>query len=57
MFVPLLYLAVGVVVAAIYDYFNNLETAGRVLTLITAVILWPFLLLDFDITIQRGGGE
>ncbi len=55
MFLPLLYLVVGVVVAAVYDYFNNLETAGRVLTVIAAVVMWPFLLFGFDISIQRDG--
>jgi ABC-type Na+ efflux pump permease subunit len=52
-FIPLLYLVIGVIVAAVYDYFNNLETAGQILTLITAVIMWPFLLFGFDINIQR----
>jgi ABC-type Na+ efflux pump permease subunit len=54
-FVPLLYLVIGVVVAAVYDYFSNLETAGRVLTVIAAVVMWPFLLFGFDINIQRNG--
>jgi ABC-type Na+ efflux pump permease subunit len=52
-FIPLLYLLIGVIVAAVYDYFNNLETAGRVLTVIAAVVMWPFLLFGFDINIQR----
>lgn len=55
MFLPLLYLVIGVVVAAVYDYFNNLETAGRILTVIAAVVMWPFLLFGFDITIERNG--
>ena len=53
MFLPLLYLVVGVVVAAVYDYFNNLETAGRILTVFAAVIMWPFLLFGLDINIER----
>ena len=44
---------VGLVVAAIYDYFDSLSTAGRILTAIAAVLLWPLLLFDFDIRIQR----
>jgi hypothetical protein len=52
-FVPIVYLAIGVVVAAIYDYFESLGTVGRVLTAIAAVILWPLLLFGFDISIQR----
>jgi ABC-type Na+ efflux pump permease subunit len=50
-----IYMVIGVVVAAVYDYFNNLETAGRVLTVIAAVVMWPFLLFGFDINIQRNG--
>ena len=42
-----------VVVAAIHDYFDSLETVGQVLTAIAAVLLWPLLLLGFDIQISR----
>ena len=55
LFVPLLYLVIGVIVAVVYDYFNNLDTAGRILTVIAAVVMWPFLLFGFDINIQRNG--
>lgn len=47
------WIVVGVVVAAIYDYFDSLGTAGRVLTVIVAVLLWPLLLLGFDVRISR----
>lgn len=47
------WIVVGVVVAAIYDYFDSLGTAGRVLTAIAAVLLWPLLLFGFDIRISR----
>lgn len=47
------YLVVGVIVAALYDYFDNLKTTGRVLTLIAAVLMWPMLLFGFDVRIQR----
>jgi hypothetical protein len=53
LFVPIVYLAIGVVVAAIYDYFDTLGTVGRVLTAIAAVILWPLLLFGFDISTSR----
>jgi hypothetical protein len=53
LFVPIVYLAIGVVVAAIYDYFDTLGTVGRVLTAIAAVILWPLLLFGFEISISR----
>jgi hypothetical protein len=47
------WIVTGVVIAAIYDYFNSLETVGRVLTAIAAVLLWPLLLFGFDIRISR----
>jgi hypothetical protein len=50
---PAVWIVVGVVVAAIYDYFNSLGTIGRILTAIAAVLLWPLLLFGFDISIQR----
>jgi hypothetical protein len=50
---PILWIVVGVVVAAIYDYFESLGTVGKILSAIAAVILWPLLLFGFDITIQR----
>jgi hypothetical protein len=50
---PVVWIVVGVVVAAIYDYFDSLGTVGRVLTAATAVLLWPILLFGFDIRISR----
>ena len=50
---PLIWLVVGVVVAAIEDYFENLDTAGRILSAIVAVVLWPILLFGFEIAISR----
>jgi hypothetical protein len=47
------WIVVGIVVAAIYDYFDSLATVGRVLTAATAVLLWPILLFGFDIRISR----
>jgi hypothetical protein len=48
-----IWLVVGVVVAAIYDYFDSLETVAMLLTAIAAVLLWPLLLFGFDIQISR----
>jgi hypothetical protein len=50
---PVLWVIVGVVVAAVYDYFDSLGTVGRVLSAIVAVLFWPMLLFGFDVTIQR----
>jgi hypothetical protein len=51
--VPVIWLVVGVIVAAIYDYFDELGTIGRILTAIAAILFWPLLLLGFDISITR----
>jgi hypothetical protein len=51
--VPVVWVVVGVVVAAVQDYFDSLGTTGRVLTAIAAVLLWPILLFGFDISISR----
>lgn len=48
-----LYFAIGVGVAAAYDYFDRLSTASRVLTAIAAVFLWPIVAVGFDIRITR----
>jgi hypothetical protein len=52
-FLALVWIVVGVIVAAIYDYFDSLGTVGRVFTAIAAVLAWPLLLLGFDIRITR----
>ena len=49
----LVYLVIGVVVAAVNNYFDQLGTIGRILTVIVAVLLWPLVLLGFDIRISR----
>ena len=51
--VPIIWIVAGVVVAAIYDYFDTLGTIGRVLSAIAAILLWPLLLFGFDISITR----
>jgi hypothetical protein len=51
--VPLVWVIVGVVVAAVQDYFDSLDSTGRVLTAVAAVLLWPILLFGFDIRISR----
>jgi uncharacterized BrkB/YihY/UPF0761 family membrane protein len=47
------WIVIGVVVAATQDYFDRLGTAGRVLTAVAGILLWPLLLFGFDIRISR----
>ena len=49
----IVWIVVGVAVAAVNDYFDNLDTVGRVLSAVVAVLLWPIVLLGFDIRISR----
>jgi len=48
----LIYLAIGVFVAASKDYLENLETLKRVLSAVLAILLWPLLLLGIDLHIR-----
>ena len=48
----LIYLVVGVVVAAVNDYFENLGNIRRVLEAVIAVLIWPLILLGVDINIS-----
>ena len=49
----ILYLVIGVAVAASYDYLENLNTIRRVFSAVLAIVLWPLLLLGIDLHIKR----
>jgi hypothetical protein len=49
----LIYIVVGVIVAASQNYLDKLNTASRVLTAILGVVAWPLLVIGFDITVHR----
>ncbi len=48
----LVYLAIGVAVAASKNYFDNLDTAKRLGSAILAILLWPLLFLGIDLRID-----
>lgn len=57
MFLPrrligLLYLALGVVVAASKDYFDNVDTVKQLLSALLAILLWPLLFLGIDLHVS-----
>jgi predicted transporter len=52
-FLGLIYLIVGIAVAASYDYFERLNTVRRILSAVIAVLLWPLLLLGIDLHIKK----
>jgi hypothetical protein len=47
---PILYLVIGLLVAAQHSYLAHLDTVGRVLSAIVAVVLWPLVLLGVHLT-------
>jgi len=47
----IVYLVLGLLVAASQNYFDHLTTLGRVLSAIIAVIIWPLLLFGIDVRI------
>jgi hypothetical protein len=50
--VVVLYVVVGVIVAAQDDYFENLDTVRRVISMLLAVILWPLVLAGVDLRLR-----
>ena len=52
--IPLLlvvYLVIGLVVAYSENYLENVDRTKRLLSAILAVVLWPLILLGFDVKI------
>jgi hypothetical protein len=47
-----IYVIVGVIVAAINDYFENLGTLRRVGEAVIAAIIWPLILLGVDVELK-----
>ena len=47
----IVYLVLGLLVAASQNYFDHLSTVGRLLSAIVAVIIWPLLLFGIDVRI------
>jgi hypothetical protein len=52
-FLGLVWLAIGIAVAASYDYFEKLNTVRLLLSAVLAVLLWPLLLLGIDLHIKK----
>lgn len=47
----IVYFVLGVIVAASQNYFDHLNTVGRLVSALVAVALWPLLLFGIDIRI------
>lgn len=47
------YLVIGVLVAASNDYLERLGTIRAVISALLAIVLWPLVLLGFDVDVRR----
>ena len=50
--VLLIYIAIGVALAANRNYLDNLDTAKRLVSALLAIVLWPLLLAGIDLHIR-----
>ena len=48
----LIYVAIGIFLAASKDYLENLDTLKQILSALLAVLLWPLLLLGVDLHVK-----
>jgi hypothetical protein len=51
-FLGIVYLVVGLIVAATHHYFTNLHTIKQVVSAVLAVVLWPLLLVGINLHIH-----
>lgn len=49
----LIYLGLGILVAATNGYFENLGRIRAIISMVVAVLLWPLVLLGVDLHIGR----
>jgi len=48
----MIYVLIGVVVAATHNYFQNVDTIREIVSAILAVVLWPLLFLGISLHIH-----
>ncbi len=48
----IVYLVIGLVVAANENYLRNLETVRAVVSALLAIVLWPLVLFGVDVRIR-----
>ena len=53
--IVLVYLAIGVAVAAVKDYLVDIGNISDVINLVLAIVLWPLALLGIDFNVDLGG--
>ena len=53
--ITLIYLVVGVLVAAAKDYFGGVDGVFDLVNILLAIVLWPLVLLGVDFDLGGGG--
>jgi hypothetical protein len=48
----LIYIIVGVAIAALHHYFRNLDALKPIISAVLAVLLWPLILFGVDLHIH-----
>ena len=51
--IAIVYVVIGVVVAAARDYFDRVGSVRGIVSLLIAIVLWPVVLFDIDVRIDR----
>jgi hypothetical protein len=49
---PLIYLVVGILVAASHEYLRNVHTFNQFASAVLSVLLWPLLLIGIDLQVH-----
>ncbi|HZA39385.1 MAG TPA: hypothetical protein VFA00_02035 [Actinomycetota bacterium] len=51
----LIYIVIGVLVAAARNYFERLDSVRGIVSLLIAILVWPVVVFDIDVRIGRDG--
>jgi hypothetical protein len=49
----LVYVGVGIAIAATHHYFRNVNTVREVISAVLAIALWPLILLGINLHIKK----
>jgi hypothetical protein len=52
-FLGIVWIVIGVAIAAEKHYFKHLDTIRLIVSAVLAVVLWPLLLLGIDLHIKK----
>jgi hypothetical protein len=53
----IIYLVIGVAVAANRHYLGDIGSLGDIINQLLAILLWPLVLLGVDFNLHFGGGK